>query len=49
MDNRSAKLSKLPAANAISNSFLFYVVANGVSMAVNAATLAAYIIDLING
>ena len=49
MDNRSAKLSELPAANAISNSCLFYVVADGISMAVNAATLAAYIKDLING
>jgi hypothetical protein len=48
MDNRRAKLSELPVANAISNATLFYVVANGVSMAVNAATLAAYI-KLING
>jgi hypothetical protein len=49
MDNRSTKLSELPVVNAISNATPFYVVANGVSMAVNAATLAAYIRDLING
>lgn len=48
MDKRSAKLSELAAANAISNSTLFYVIANGVSISVNATLLAAYI-KLING
>jgi hypothetical protein len=47
-DNRASKLTELPQTNAISNADLFYVVSNGVSMAVNAATLAAYI-KLING
>ena len=42
------KLSELPAANVISNATLFYVVTNGQSLAVNAATLAGYIIDSIN-
>jgi len=49
MDNRSAKLSELPAANAVGNSMSFYVVDNGVSMSVNAIVLAAYILTLIHG
>ena len=47
-DNRASKLTELPQTNAISNTDLFYVVSNGVSLAVNAAILAAYI-KLING
>jgi hypothetical protein len=46
-DNRASKLTELPQTNAISNADLFYVVAaNGVSMSVNAAILAAYILSL---
>jgi hypothetical protein len=48
-ENRASKLTELPQTNAISNADLFYVVSNGVSMAVNAAVLIQHIIDLING
>lgn len=47
-ENRASRLSELPPTNAISNADLFYLVSNGQSMAVNAATLAAYI-KLVSG
>jgi hypothetical protein len=50
MDNRSAKLSELPAANALSNTCLLYMVdSSGESKSVNVATLVQYIIDILNG
>jgi hypothetical protein len=46
--NRASRLTELPAANAITNASLFYVVNDGGSMHVNGSVLAAYLLSLIN-